>query len=164
VAFSTTSGDPILLQSWDFGDSASGNLNSSSKNNPIHRFSGSGNYKVRLVALLACGLDTVEKEISIKLCEKPVCEIRIPNAITPNGDDRNDVFVPESNCAFSEYELSIYNRWGKLVHSGNRLADWPGSRNAADQDPHGAVYFYTLRWRFDGEAAQKKSGYFTLLR
>ena len=164
VAFSIASGNPVVLQSWDFGDSASGNLNSSSKNNPQHRFTGSGKFKVRLVALLACGLDTAEKEVTVQLCEKPVCEIRIPNAISPNGDDFNDVFLPQSNCAFLEYELSIYNRWGKLIYSGNRLADWPGSRNATDPDPGGDVYFYTLRWRFDGEAAQTRKGTLTLLR
>lgn len=161
VAFSITSGDAVILQSWDFGDSASGNLNSSSKNNPVHRFTTDGIFKVQLVTLLSCGLDTTEREISIRLCEKPACEIRIPNAITANADDINDVFLPESNCAFLEYELSIYNRWGKLMYSGNR-PDWPGSGNAADQN--GDVYFYTLRWRFDGEAAQKKSGTITILR
>lgn len=167
VAFSITSGDAVILQSWDFGDSASGNLNSSSRNNPVHRFSSDGIFRVRLVTLLSCGLDTAEKEVSIQRCQNPleVCEIQIPNAITPNADEVNDVFIPQSNCAFPEYELRIFNRWGKEVFSSrNPEESWPDKNPAENQAITGDVYFFSLSWRFEGEQLQKRNGTVSVLR
>ena len=167
VAFTFRSDTDVFLQTWDFGDSASGDLNESSKSTAEHRFSSSGIYKVRLKVFQACGLSSAEKEISIQLCERPVevCEIRIPNAITANSDGINDAFLPQSNCAFQEYELDIYNRWGQSVFStGNPDEEWPlrGDRNQSTSS--GDVYFYTLRWRFEGKETEKKNGTISILR
>ena len=50
VNFTNTS-DPCLSQfNWNFGDPASGNLNSSLLKDPVHRYSGPGTYTIKLTA------------------------------------------------------------------------------------------------------------------
>lgn len=49
-------------------------------------------------------------------------DIRIPNAFTPNGDGKNDVFFVLTGplgCRIDEF--TIFNRWGQAVHQGQNL-------------------------------------------
>lgn len=150
----------LLLVSWNFGNPASGALNSSSEFAPVHRYGASGNYKVRAIVLFDCGLDTLERNLSVRLCEKAPCEIFIPNALTPNGDGVNEGFCPRANCAFEEYELQLFNRWGQQIFlSKNPGEEWtPGVEGQA-----GDVYFYTIRYRFAGGQIVQEKGTLTLL-
>lgn len=54
----------------------------------------------------------------------PAAAIFIPNIITPNGDGQNDTFRPV-NLPNSSWQLSVYTRWGRLVHQTDRYrGDW----------------------------------------
>jgi gliding motility-associated-like protein len=66
----------------------------------------------------------------------------IPNVITPNGDGKNDV-MEILNPANYSYKLYIYNRWGKLVFTGNELTAWDGCDNGNPASE--SVYFYSLK-------------------
>ncbi|MBL7787100.1 MAG: gliding motility-associated C-terminal domain-containing protein [Chitinophagales bacterium] len=59
------------------------------------------------------------------------CKLIFPNAFTPNGDDINDSFGAIAPCNdATDYNLVIYNRWGKLVYSTQTPADrWNGTLN-----------------------------------
>ena len=74
------------------------------------------------------------------------CKPLMPNAFTPNGDGRNDIFMPVFNpdCDALYYELKIYNRYGQLVYMTNRKGTgWDGTYS--DNRPADAgVYFYTI--------------------
>ena len=60
------------------------------------------------------------------LCEEEV-RIWIPNSFTPNGDGLNDVFKIETIGEFSNFNMSIYNRWGeRIFESSNPLKGWNG--------------------------------------
>lgn len=83
------------------------------------------------------------------------CKIRMPNAFTPNGDDKNEVFAPvlPQHCVFQEYQLQIYNRWGKKVfdtnlmntdYTPNTLIGWDGKIDGKDAPSD--VYVYQLRY------------------
>lgn len=50
------------------------------------------------------------------------------NYITPNGDGINDSFFVEGlRNVFLNFKMSIYNRWGTLIWTGNHSqADWDG--------------------------------------
>ncbi|PJJ59809.1 gliding motility-associated-like protein [Hymenobacter chitinivorans DSM 11115] len=63
----------------------------------------------------------------------------IPNIITPNKDDRNEYFVLQGLQA-ADWNLVIYNRWGRQVY---QKASYDNSWNAPNQ-PDG-VYFYLLQ-------------------
>jgi gliding motility-associated-like protein len=46
--------------------------------------------------------------------------------VTPNGDGLNDTFFVEGlRNVFFNFKMSIYNRWGTLIWTGNHnTADW----------------------------------------
>jgi gliding motility-associated-like protein len=68
------------------------------------------------------------------------CEVIIPNIITPNGDNANDLFFIKNLEGHPNSSLKILNRWGNIIlDDDNYQNDWDGS-NAAD-----GTYFYILK-------------------
>ena len=68
----------------------------------------------------------------------------MPNAFTPNGDGLNDIFraVPKYDY-ISEYQLSIYNRWGQQIFECNDIdCGWDGTYQG-NPSPNG-VYIYRI--------------------
>jgi len=62
----------------------------------------------------------------------------IPNVITPNGDRQNDQFVVR-NMTSGDWDLTLYNRWGRQVYHTNAYhQEW-----GADAAP--GLYYYILR-------------------
>lgn len=92
-------------------------------------------------------------------------DIVVPNAFTPNGDGKNDVFIPFVNLdrAYAIIDFKVYNRYGQVIHaSANRSHGWDGTFNGKVQD--NGVYYYIIRIRFiDGTEKQFK-GDVTLMR
>ncbi len=88
--------------------------------------------------------------------------IYVPNAFTPNGDNRNDEFKVYGD-PIDELELIIYDRWGeKVFESSQKEEGWDGSfrGKALASD----VYAYYVRVRcFDGVEYITK-GNVTLIR
>ena len=51
-----------------------------------------------------------------------------PNAFTPNGDGKNDIFRIPAAVPLTSIRFSVYNRWGRLVFStNNNSSGWDGS-------------------------------------
>ena len=86
-----------------------------------------------------------------------VCEIIIPEAFSPNGDDINDEFVIENIASeYPSFRLEIYNRWGEPVYKGGASTpEWDGTSTEGSFGsgvlPAG-VYFYILYFN-DGQTA-----------
>ena len=59
------------------------------------------------------------------------CPIKIYNAVSANGDGKNDFFFIEGlRDIYLDFETEIYNRWGQLVWKGNNsIADFDGYSN-----------------------------------
>lgn len=86
-----------------------------------------GNYSITAVD----GPCTAQDLVVIDAC--PDEDIYAPNAITPSNDDGvNDefqVYIPAS-LDIQEFEISIYDRWGRLVFQSNDPHfHWDGSHN-----------------------------------
>jgi len=107
--------------------------------------------------------DTATITVYLILSDK----VAIPNAFTPNGDGRNDVFFPILAGNFQEVtEFRIYNRWGQLVHNSN--TPWDGTFDSKGQ-PAGTFVYYTIIRVPDQQNAGatkdlKFQGSFSLLR
>ncbi|WP_396209301.1 gliding motility-associated C-terminal domain-containing protein [Flavobacterium sp.] len=76
------------------------------------------------------------------------CPPTVYNAVSANGDGSNDAFFIEGlRDVFLNFNLEIYNRWGKLVWTGNNSkADWDGTVPNAiggEKAPEG-TYYYVL--------------------
>jgi len=63
----------------------------------------------------------------------------IPNVLTPNIDNKNDLFVIKNLMEWDTREIIIMNRWGKTVYNNpNYKNDWNGDKVSA------GVYFGIL--------------------
>ena len=94
------------------------------------------------------------------------CPMLIPNAFTPNGDGKNDVFQPAlpGFCPISLFKLQIFNRYGqRLFISYQPDKGWDGSINGKPADM--GVYYYRLQMETGlHKSPMTRNGSFTLLR
>ncbi len=92
------------------------------------------------------------------------CPSIAPNVITPNGDGVNDGFTLGPVGAVSG-ELMIYDRWGRLVHTGDPVVKaWKGIIDKTGEPAPEGVYYYVLRLLDSAGTAKEMSGYFSILR
>jgi gliding motility-associated-like protein len=163
-SFSVVSDSAILSTTWNFGDPASGTENTSDLLSPSHTFTTAGDYTVTALVALPCGIDTVKKTLRAIACSASVlCPLFVPNIFTPNNDGVNDVFYPLSACPYTFYEFSVFNRWGERVFTSDNPNDrWNGAYKGAVCNV--GVYVYVLRYHFENDTTQTKSGSVTLLR
>jgi gliding motility-associated-like protein len=93
--------------------------------------------------------------------------VYIPNAFTPNGDGRNDVFLIYG-WGFKNFSLKIYDRWGeKLFETTNPNVGWDGTYRGKALNP--GVYVYHADIEFidkskPDEYIQHWKGSVTLIR
>jgi gliding motility-associated-like protein len=85
----------------------------SNKANPVYNFYEPGKYLVSLIASNEGCSDTISRHVLIN----EATFMHFPNAFTPNNDGLNDVWRPVfyGDYQGGEYELSIFDRWGKKV-------------------------------------------------
>lgn len=93
-------------------------------------------------------------------------QIYIPNAFTPDGDGRNEVFGPTIECDLDYYNFMIFSRWGELMfQSTDPNKFWIGN---VDHGTHYApigVYTYLLQYRLPSDPTVfDVSGSVTLVR
>ena len=108
----------------------------------------------------ACGTLQHLFDVTEKFCD---CNIYVPNAFTPDNNTINDKFLPVTDCIFSSYNLSIYNRWGVQVFSTDDITQgWDGKLKGkyCTQD----VYYYTINAVADNGESFHIRKTFTLLR
>jgi gliding motility-associated-like protein len=78
------------------------------------------------------------------------CQMFIPNAITPDGDEKNNSFRPIPSCPITDYTLRVFNRWGDLVFETRNIEEaWNGGEG--DYYGQAEVYFYRTTWRWGEE-------------
>lgn len=79
---------------------------------------------------------------NVYVLQSSPCSIEMSNVITPNADGFNDSFVPQLQGDFHSIEMSIFDRWGKLVYkTASAEPCW-----TADGAPDG-VYFCSITYR-----------------
>lgn len=91
------------------------------------------------------------------------CDLLMPNAFTPNGDGLNDRFGPVTYGNPQEYQLQIFDRWGKRVFVSFRAEDmWDG---LIDGEPAPiATYFWKLNGKCVSGQKLDMKGDATLIR
>ena len=139
IQFLNTSTD-YVNSIWNFGD---GNM--SNKFSNTHTYIQSDEYLVTLIVEsdISC-LDSISLYITPK-----DYNLFLPNSFTPRtNDDINDIFKPSLD-SLSNYEMFIYNRWGKnIFYSNNIKYGWDGTYdNTICQ--HG-VYAWKIKYSCGG--------------
>ncbi|HEX2534906.1 MAG TPA: gliding motility-associated C-terminal domain-containing protein, partial [Chitinophagaceae bacterium] len=99
---------------------------------------------------------------TVRVLVKPIEDIFVPNAFTPNGDGRNDVFKPLIPFRYKLLSFRVYNRWGaELYRSAATGTGWSGSWKGIKQ-PAGA-YVWSLTLRDSRGQSLERKGVFQLI-
>ncbi|HTA62055.1 MAG TPA: PKD domain-containing protein [Bacteroidia bacterium] len=138
INFTNLSTGVITSNSWEF----LGQNYGTGTQNASYTFYPEGTYSVTLVVINIQGcIDSITKEIIIK----PIFTFYAPNCVTPNGDGKNEHFLPEgTGWDDSRYNLWIFDRWGVMFHhTTNPYQGWDGTKN------NNAVQEDTYVWKVD---------------
>ena len=118
-----------------------------------------GTYAVLITG--QCGTTTDSATVKFDNCD---CIFYVPNAFTPNGDGKNDIFLPKYHCLLNNYELKVFNRWGQLVfESRNPAVGWDGSYGNRQQET--GTYIWELNYEDNLTGKNmRKTGTITLIQ
>jgi gliding motility-associated-like protein len=141
---------------WDFGDG-----NNSTLLNPTNIYLTSSNFQIILIVNSGAPSFCEDTASMILFVDKP-SDIIIPNIFTPNGDGINDFFTVEPTNII-DYEIVIYNRWGREIFKSNNLDDkWDGTANGNPAAE--GTYFYLMKAKGRDQKDFQLHGSVTLLR
>jgi len=137
ITFTNTSVDAVSW-AWDFGDILP---SSSTVLSPTYSYTEEGIYTVTLSVLSQHGCaDTATEEIIIK----PEFTFFVPNVFTPDEDGLNDFFKGVGRN-FTEYQMYIYDRWGKLIYETNDYdKPWDGKVMGSNEYCMPETYVYKI--------------------
>jgi gliding motility-associated-like protein len=103
---------------------------------------GTGNYNVMIIGSTGCSYQTT---IFVGIDSDEDCTLKFYTGITPNGDNKNDVWIIENIEQFPKNNVQIFNRWGQQVWDAdgydNSTIVWEGNENGGIEMPTG-TYFY----------------------
>ena len=89
--------------------------------------------------------------------------VYLPNAFTPNGDGKNDIFRPVFAGAASTFRFAVYDRWGRAVFvTSTPGAGWDGTTGGRPQ-PAGA-YVWECVYQLYKEPERMQRGTVMLIR
>lgn len=143
---------------WEFGDGLGSTLK-----DPVHNYRDTGQFQAQLVVVHPSGCtDTTTALLDV------VPEVRyyLPNAFTPNGDSRNDIFLGKGIMeGAKDFQFLVWNRWGELIFESNDPAiGWNGRyKNVGAESPAG-VYLVLVEYRDPRGNPYVEKGFVTLIR
>lgn len=118
-----------------------------------------GTYSV--TATNSCGTSSDSIEVNFKICD---CEIFIPNAFTPDGDDINEFWKPVG-CPAVYYEVAVFDRWGaKIFETTDQDEAWIGNVSKGAHYAQNGVYSYVVQVTFENGKPEEYFGHVTLIR
>jgi gliding motility-associated-like protein len=159
------SGEQVQLWSGSIGNiynwTPSIGLSNPTISNPVATAGAVGSeviYKVTASTIAGCKGEGYAK---IRVYKGP--DVYMPSAFSPNSDGLNDFFKP-TNVGIKQLNyFRIYNRWGQLLFSTNRLDQgWDGSFGGVKQ-PSG-VYVWIIQAVTDDNRIVNKKGTMLLVR
>ncbi len=95
------------------------------------------------------------------------CEPIVYNAVSPDNDGQNDFFFIEGlRDIFINFKLEIYNRWGRLLWTGNNnKPDWNGySENTMGNNEAASGTYYYILYLNDPNYPKPLNGFLYLRR
>ncbi len=97
--------------------------------------------------------------------------LSMPNVFTPNGDGKNDTYVPITFEEVDSYSFIIIDRWGRLVYEQKQAASviqptWNGKMMGDGADCAAGTYYWVLNYGVVTNTTENKTltGYLTLIR
>jgi len=122
--------------------------------NSINLSLNPGNYTITVMDNNACTEDT-------SFVIATMSADCVPNVFTPNGDNINDTWNLENTFLYSDSEIRVYGRYGKLLfQSVGYSTPWDGKNENGNDVTEGA-YFYHIEIGHDFDAIK---GSVTIIR
>ena len=119
-----------------------------------------------LITVLCAGTEMFAQEQEIINKQTEIVNQRnilIPNAFTPNGDGKNEVFKLINVTRAQLIEFKIFNRWGTVMfNTVDPEEGWDG-RYRNQEQPVG-VYGYGIRIKYNDGIIETYRGTVTLIR
>ena len=71
----------------------------------------------------------------------------VPNVITPNSSiGQNDTFYTRYADIYPDVNLTIYNRWGRVVYKTEAYDNTWGGEKTNGNELHSGVYYFVMTW------------------
>jgi len=87
----------------------------------------------------------------------------MPNVFTPNHDNLNEIFNPIKIKGFKINQISIFNRWGNLIHTENAPTIlWDGT--IRNEMASSGVYYWIINYQNSEGKHNKLKGFLHLIR
>ena len=102
-------------------------------------YSDAGINTIKLSVSNQCGEEISENDLIIEDCV-------IPNVITPNGDGLNDFFITKYAKIYNDVNITILNRWGKLVYEASNYQNQWNGLNTNGSKLSGGTYYYFITY------------------
>lgn len=144
-----SSGAIIKSYNWNFGD-ASGV--GSTLYNPSYTYLDTGIYYVTLIdtSINGCSASIVQPVII-----EPDFTLYVPNAFTPNGDGKNEVFKAQGDGILT-FKMYIFDRWGNPIYTTSNIdIGWNGRPNNTGSE---IVQEDVYVWKIDLSSVINKQG------
>lgn len=94
--------------------------------------------------LYAISVNGCEAESELTVEVNQILEQTINNFLSPNGDGKNDFWTMSKPSLISGCNVSIFDRWGKLIWESNAYNNqWDGKNSKGTEMPDG-TYFYKI--------------------
>ncbi len=158
VFFTDQSTLDVVNWQWDFAGQGA-----SREQNPIFSFRDTGRQEVVLLVTAENGcIDTAFALVDVI----PFDSFFLPNAFTPNNDDRNDTYLGVGSLEnISDFTMQIWDRWGELIfETDDQFLGWNGRKNNVGPDLPNGVYIVLVNYVSARLGDQQIKAYATLLR
>jgi len=144
---------------WFFGDGTESDFV-----NTTHFYESYGVYNVALVAMAEDGC-TDTAYVAITVNDEVL--FYVPNSFTPNGDGKNEVFIPVLTAGYDRsqgYEFSVYNRWGEQIFFSETPGEgWDGIYNG--MPAQNGTYIWYVKFKDSmNNLIYNHSGHFNLIK
>ena len=155
---SAASETELISNQWSFGNGQFSNSES-----PSHNFNQIGNYFVQLTVNdnFGCSDSYTREVVAVE-----DYFIWTPSAFTPNGDGKNDLYIPRFHNVIEEtFQFFIYDKWGKLVFETTDMNNgWNGIRQDNGKIADNSSYSFIAKFITYRNELQEKTGSFILLK
>jgi gliding motility-associated-like protein len=124
IGFNNTSTNAVSWL-WTFGD---GTDSAAITLNAVHTYLDTGCYTAKLVVTAS---DGCKDSTTGPICIAPIFAFYAPNTFTPNGDGKNDEWMPFGvGIDPNNYDLMMFDRWGNLMFETHTWGQgWDGRAN-----------------------------------
>jgi len=140
-----------------------GDGNSSTMQNPINEYTSEGQYTIIQYVFDNEGC---EDSASVEVIVEGLFTFYIPNAFSPNGDNRNDYFLPKGiGIDANTWNMRIYDRWGRTVFVSTDINQpWDGEYFLEDVDKTPTTVFgYYISFKTETGLLKEYYGHVTTL-